>query len=133
MSNPTSAEVRGYYARGVRNEHDRTWQSGADEFDQWLREHDAKVWDEGWHAGWVNRHTSHADAEGYVGARLPIGNPYEAEADSAEKGAASWLTFRSSSRQPPRSTRASATRWAPDRSRATEATPHPSTQEEHRD
>lgn len=36
MSEPTEAEVRARYARAIHTEHDRTWQSGADEFSDWL-------------------------------------------------------------------------------------------------
>jgi hypothetical protein len=44
-----------------------------------MARHDAEIWADGWHAGWINRHTAKAkfiDGEAYYGAQLPIVNPY---------------------------------------------------------
>lgn len=45
-----------------------------------LARHDAEVWDKGWGAGWANRHQAKPDDEGYVGAVLPVVNPYRGDA-----------------------------------------------------
>lgn len=70
------ARIRAVYARGTATEHDRTWQSGADEFDDWLKKRDAETWQEGWNQGFRDYQAHTVDQDGYL-VITPTPNPYQ--------------------------------------------------------
>jgi len=56
---PTTEQVRAHYAFHQGD----TWvPNRKDDFDRWLREHDAKVWDEGYTRGFYDRERLSGDS-----------------------------------------------------------------------